>query len=203
MLFIGIDLAWSGRNSTGVAVLSGYKKQAELLSYKIVNSNDEILTHVTEKIGNKNAHIAIDAPLIVPNETGRRIAEVEVGKLFRKYDAGAHPANRQRFSQWSGQVRGEEIVKLFEKAGFKHDPYIKKYEQSRKLFEVYPHPSMVVLFKLNKILRYKAKPKRDYKFRWKEFKKYQNHLKNLESLVLPDEIIKKNVGKLKGGKLKN
>ncbi len=207
MLFVGIDLAWSERNKTGLAILEGDKKSARLISSDILSSDKDIIEYVKTNVKDKNAFIAVDCPLIVPNKKGRRIAEEVVGNLFRKYDAGAHPANRERLSSWTGKIRGEEITKLLIKENFSHDPYIKKFENKRKVFEIYPHPSMVVLFNLDKILRYKAKPKRDYKFRYIEFKKYQKHLKNLEkarpSLYLTKEIINKNVEKLKGKKLKN
>lgn len=203
MLFIGVDLAWSDKNGTGIAVLKGNKHKCVFDSGDIYLSDKEIINHIKKQSKNKSAFVAIDAPLIVPNEEGRRIAEVLVGKLFRKYDAGAHPANRQRLSQWSGKIRGEEISKLLEKNGFKHDPYIKKFEKTRKFFEVYPHPSMVVLFNLKRILRYKAKPKRDYDFRWKEFKRYQSLLRNLKNLVLPEEILEKDVKKLRAKALKD
>jgi predicted RNase H-like nuclease len=59
---------------------------------------------------------------------------------------------------------------------------------------------------LNKILQYKSKPKRDYAFRWQEFKKYQKHLYNLKkqkpALILPNEVTKKKVEELKGKALK-
>ncbi|MEW6063326.1 MAG: DUF429 domain-containing protein [Nanoarchaeota archaeon] len=204
MLFIGIDLAWSDKNSSGIAILEGNKNKAKLISNKILFSDKEILDYVKTNIKNKNAFIAIDAPLIAPNQKGRRLAEKKVGDLFRKYDAGAHPTNRKRLSQWSGKIRGEEIVKLFKNEGFIHNPYIKKFENKRKLFEVYPHPSMIVLFNLKKILPYKAKPKRGYNLRWKAFKEYQKHLKNIKPLLIfPKGILKKGVNKLKGKKLKD
>jgi predicted RNase H-like nuclease len=206
MLFVGIDLAWSPKNASGMAVIEGDAKKANLLHAQTVFSDKEIEDYVNKHVKKENALIAIDAPLIVPNQEGRRIAEKLVGDLFRKYEAGAHPANRKRLSQWGGKIRGEEVSKLLEKVGFKHDPYIKKYEEARKFFEVYPHPSMVVLFKLDKILQYKAKPKRDYEFRRKEFKKYQSRLKGLQdanpSLTLPKEILFKNLNNLKAQGLK-
>ena len=207
MLFIGVDLAWSPKNGTAIAILKGNEEKAELIDYKTnVISNEEIINYIKEKVAYKNALIAIDAPLIVKNEKGRRIAEKLVGSLFRSYDAGAHPANRKRLSQWSGKVRGEEISRLLEKYGFKHDPYIKKFERTRKFFEVYPHPSMVVIFNLKKIIQYKAKPNRSYEFRLKEFRKYQTYLKQLEKknpkLILPIEITEKKVEELRGNALK-
>lgn len=207
MLFIGIDLAWSEKNGTGIAILEGDKKKAKLDSVGIFLSDKDIINHLKDKIKNQDAFIAIDAPLIVPNEEGRRLAEEVVGKLFRKYDAGAHPANRKRLSSWSGKIRGEEISKLLEKENFIQSPYIKRFENKRKFFEVYPHPSIVVLFNLNKIIQYKAKPKRDYYFRWNEFKKYQSYMKNLEKsnpkLIIPKRILKEDVKKLKASKLKD
>jgi hypothetical protein len=37
---------------------------------------------------------AVDAPLVVPNETGRRPCEALVGQWFARFGAGAYPANR-------------------------------------------------------------------------------------------------------------
>jgi predicted RNase H-like nuclease len=207
MYFVGLDLAWSPKNGSGLTILKGNKEKAELIFSDVLNSDDDITNKIDSIIKKENAFIAIDAPLIVPNSSGRRIAEKLVGELFRKYNAGAHPANRPRLSQWSGTIRGEDVVSKLEKINFKHNPYIKKFEETRKSFEVYPHPSMVVLFNLNSILKYKSKPKRDYNFRYLEFEKYQNHLKELEfktpKLILPKEIINKNVKELKAQKLKN
>src|SRR3989344_8960954 len=202
MFFIGIDLAWSTKNESGIVILKGDKKKAVLYSNDMVSSDNEIIDYINKNVKKENAFIAIDAPLVVPNEQGRRVAEELVGALFRKYNAGAHPANRKRLGQWSGKIRGEEITKILGKNKFKHNPNIKKFEKSRKFFEVYSHPSMVVLFNLNSILKYKAKPKRDYNFRWNEFKKYQDYLKKL-NLTLPKEITNKDVKKLRARALKN
>ena len=203
MKFVGIDLAWSNKNGSGVAVLNGDKKKVELIASDVLLSDEEILGYIRRHVGRDNAFISIDAPLLVPNKKGRRIAEDVTGKLFQKYHAGCHPANRTRLASWTGKIRGEEITKLLEKDGFVHNPYIKKFENSRKLFEVYPHPSIVVLFNLPRILQYKAKPKRDYNFRWREFRKYQQHLSGLPGLSLPGSVIRKNVSKLRGKALKN
>lgn len=105
MFFVGIDLAWSEKNGTGIAILEGNQNKAKFCCGDILLSDEEIIDYVKDK----NAFIAIDAPLIVPNEEGRREAERVVGALFRKYNAGAHPSNRKRLSQWSGKIRGEEI----------------------------------------------------------------------------------------------
>ncbi|MDE1866065.1 MAG: DUF429 domain-containing protein [Candidatus Micrarchaeota archaeon] len=180
MIFIGLDLAWSQKNNSGLAVIEGDRKQGKLVSAGLALSDEEILDSVSKATGMNPALIAIDAPLVVPNKTGRREAERIVGDLFRKYDAGAHPSNRERLGAWSGgKIRGEEIVKSLEGIGFAHDPVLGGYEEARKIFEVYPHPSMVVLFGLDRILRYKAKPNRDPGFRIGEFERYERLLEGL------------------------
>ncbi len=182
MLFLGIDLAWSGKNNSGVAVIGGDERSGKLLNAGLALTDEEIIRFVSKASNGNDAHIAIDAPLVVPNQTGRRVAEALVGDLFRKYNAGAHPSNRERLGAWSnGKIRGEEIVKQLEEVGFVHDPFIKKFESSRKVFEVYPHPSMVVLFNLNKVIKYKAKPKRSLEFRVGEFERYEKLLKGLKN----------------------
>jgi len=208
MYFVGIDLAWSPKNRTGIAVLAGTRKKAELVSCTTVLADEEIVQYIRDHVGNAPAFVGIDAPLIVPNQQGRRVAEEITGMLFRKYNAGAHPANRERLGAWSGgKIRGEELTKLLEKEGFVHNPDTKAFEQSRKVFEVYPHPSMVVLFNLERVIPYKNKPGRDQESRWQAFATYQKHMCGLAkarpTLVLPDNVAKRNVRELIGKKLKD
>ncbi len=182
MLFLGIDLAWSKKNNSGIAVIEGNESGGALVYADIALSDREILDFVSRYAKKGNALIAVDAPLIVPNNEGRRLAEAIVGDLFRKYNAGAHPSNRTRLGAWSeGKIRGEELVKELDAIGFSHNPVVKKFETSRKVFEVYPHPSMVVLFNLNKILQYKAKPKRTLEFRVREFERYKKFMNGLKN----------------------
>lgn len=202
MYFVGIDLAWSRNNGTGLAVLEGDKDHAKLIEYNVRYTDEEIINFVSIICKNNNALISIDAPLIVPNEDGRRFCEAEIGRLFRKYNAGAYPSNRKIFNSFYGGIRGEELSKKLEYLGFKQNPYITQFEESRSFFEVYPHPSMVTLFNLEKILRYKAKPKRDYETRYNEFDKYIDKLSNLKDLTIKKNILQEDYRKYKSKRLK-
>jgi len=202
MFFIGIDLAWSDRNKTGVAVLKANKTRARFYSGKLLLSDKEILDHIEETVGDSEAFIAIDAPLIVPNSDGMRIPEKMVLKLFRKHGVGVHPANRKRLSKWNNKLRGEEIMKNLEKLGFEHSPFIKAFEKKRKFFEVFPHPAMIVLFNLKHILKYKARKGRTRSARNKEFRKYQLKLKSLKNLFLPKSVLEVDVEELSLKELK-
>jgi predicted RNase H-like nuclease len=207
MFFIGIDLAWSEKNDSGVAVIEGQKDAARFIcGASDIRRNRDILDFILTNIKDNPALIAIDASLIVNNETGERKAETRLKKMFAAYHAVPYPSNRNLFHRLYGGIRGEQISKMLEKRGFRHSPNIKKFEESKKFFEVFPHSAMVVIFKLKEILKYKPKKNRPYNFRWREFETYQSCLKSLEnrdpSLNLPNDIINTNVRALKGKALK-
>lgn len=174
MKFIGVDLAWSYNNLTGVVVLSYKNNVLTVENVEIVQTDEEILSFVDERNDN---HMAIDAPLVVPNQKGRRPAEDVCSKLFRRFEAGPYPANRSWLER-DGNIRGEELSKKLVKQGFVQDPYLRSGFDN-VFYEVYPHPAMVVLFDLEKSLKYKQGTNRSYQDRYKAFDILVSHLKTL------------------------
>lgn len=202
MRFVGVDLAWSSRNPSGVAVMEGDELGARVMDVRTVSTDEEILDVVRRAAKpDQPVFVAIDAPLVVPNKTGRRKAEEFVGMVFGQYEAGAHPANRRLLAK-NGKVRGEELVKALVESGVKHDPRWKPLERSRKCFEVYPHPAMVALFRLGRTLKYKPRKGRSYEDRWAAFRKYQRLLGKLPDVRLPKDLLERDVEGLKASKLK-
>lgn len=197
--FLGIDLAWSSRNPTGLAALQWNGAEATLvepLPTVLAYTNEEIAFYIKNIAPHGGVVVAIDAPLTVPNQTGRRPGETELNKVFARFHAGAHPANRTRLADYNGgKVRGEELLLLLSSLDIRHDPVIVPRKQTRQAFETYPHPAMVTLFRLDRILKYKAKPMIPYDQRLKEFRKYQRHLRNLRgaepSVALPKVLLSK------------
>jgi predicted RNase H-like nuclease len=187
--FVGIDLAWSAHNPTGIAALRWRDGVAALvapLHRSLLRTDDEIVEYIRQVAGQDSVIIAVDAPLIVPNEAGRRPAEAKLNAAFGKYHAGAHPANRQRLTAYNdGAIRGEVLIERLAALGIRHDAAIKPRQPARQVFEVYPHPAMVVLFGLDKILKYKAKWKHSPEQRRDAFREYQRHLRNLRESVPP------------------
>jgi predicted RNase H-like nuclease len=207
MLFIGIDLAWSRRNPSGIAIIEAQKDSADFVhGTATLMENEEIIDYIKTHAGDSPAFIAIDASLVVNNTSGERKAETEMKKMFASYHAVPYPSNRALFQRLYGGLWGEEIAGILEEIGFRHDPYIKRKEHARKFFEVFPHSAMVVIFQLKEILKYKAKKGRSYSLSWQEFETYQSLLKILESqkpsLHLPRHILETNVRDLKGKALK-
>jgi len=183
--FIGIDLAWSRKHPTGLAALDydPRTKTGSLMKIpaEAMYSDDQVIAFVEQAAGkDQTLIVAIDAPLAVPNVTGRRPAEARLNRAFQQFHAGAHPANRKRLAGYNqGQVRGEVIVRRLENLGIRHTPVIVPGQPTRQVFEVYPHPAMVVLFKLDRILKYK----RHREGRRDEFKKYQDCLRGLRNAL--------------------
>ncbi len=89
MYFAGVDLAWAGRNPTGVAVIDS---AGELVSVGAVHDDDEILAALDPYVRGE-CLVAFDAPLVVNNPTGQRPAETALNRDFRRFQAGTHPCN--------------------------------------------------------------------------------------------------------------
>ncbi|MDJ0792206.1 MAG: DUF429 domain-containing protein [Acidimicrobiia bacterium] len=144
---LGIDLAWSDRNPSGVCALS---RDGQVLGEGILRTDDELLQWVRDHAA-RSAAIAIDAPLLVPNETGKRPCETAVAQAYGSRHAGPHPSNRTLMTRVTGRIRGEELVRVLESHGFA-DPWS---ESDRTVLEVFPHPSLIEMFDLDERLAYK------------------------------------------------
>jgi predicted RNase H-like nuclease len=79
--FVGIDLAWGPRARTGLAVVDD---AGRLVHSGAVRADDEIDEWLRTYVGDVVV-AAVDAPLIVPNETGQRRCETEISRAFWRY----------------------------------------------------------------------------------------------------------------------
>jgi predicted RNase H-like nuclease len=206
MFFLGLDLAWSPRNRSGVALLQGGAEGAEVLDVRLLGGDAEILDYVQAHVQQEAAVIAIDAPLRVQNQRGCRTAEKALNRVFRTYQAMTHPANRQLL-EYGGVVRGEVLVQGLAEMGFALMSTLNQKPGERQIVEVFPHAAMVAIFGLDQILRYKAKPKRSRLERLQEWQRYQNLLRSLSNhdpwLRGQEKILDQEVNLLRGQNLKN
>ena len=144
MYFVGLDLAWGENNQTGIAVIDADGR----LDYVGAATDDDSIVASLEPYVSGECLVGIDAPLVVNNPSGRRRAEAELTADFGKFDAGAHPANTG-IGVFADVPRGARIA---ETLGLDIDP---ASQSARRAIEVYPHPAMVVLFELDRTLKYK------------------------------------------------
>ncbi len=95
--------------------------------------------------------IGIDAPIVIPNASGMRIADRLAHSLYGKYHAGAYPASRAR-TFWK---RTTGFSAALGKLGFPHGDDWPPKSGGRFQIEVHPHAASVQLFRLDRIVKYK------------------------------------------------
>ncbi|MCR4391812.1 MAG: DUF429 domain-containing protein [Candidatus Acetothermia bacterium] len=185
MRFVGVDLAWSYRNPSAAVALAWQEGIASPLAWEpALESDDQLLAFIGRVAEDGPALVAVDAPLVVPNETGARPCDLAVSRAYRRQQAGAHPANRRRLGP---RVRGEELVARLGGLGFVHSPVVRPQAPVRQVVEVYPHPATVELFSLPRTLKYKARRDRPYPLRWRELERYRTLLRSLAGREPPME----------------
>ena len=149
--FVGMDLGWVSGPS-GLCCLSLSDSSLALEKLDRVDSLEAVLDWLDATIAEEeNAIVAVDAPTIIPNETGMRSPDRLAHKHFGKYHAGCYPANL-------GRPFAERLIwfgKSLESRGFDHAPTIEPQRLGRYQIEVFPHPAMIQLFGLSRILKYK------------------------------------------------
>lgn len=143
MHFVGLDLAWGERNQTGVAVVDG----DGCLLHVGTATDDAGIRAAIAPFTAGDCLVAMDAPLIVANRTGHRPAEAAFNRVFARFHAGARPAFSAR-----PELEHPRAARLANALNLDIDP---ASDARRRAIEVYPHPATVVLFELDKTLKYK------------------------------------------------
>lgn len=201
--FIGIDLAWkSERNPTGAALLKGNRLGAKLQLIATLRSMEEVLTFVRTHRGEESV-VAIDAPLIITNETGQRACETAVGKRYGNRDASCHTSNTKLYPEAASVALAGQLLA----DGFIHVEDLKKKRTCQILAEVYPHAAMVAMFGLPKILKYKKGTLAKRRLGLTLFQNLLTQLRDAEPPLLPaelsQEILEKDLNQLPGKALKD
>lgn len=172
--FIGIDLAWSTTARTGLAALDA---EGRLTQSGAVRTDAEIDDWLALHAPGTVDVVAVDAPLIVPNPTGQRQGERLVTAAYGRFDAGCHASNTGQTS-----MNPPRATELARRHGWSPDP---EAPGPGTCIEVYPHPAMVGLFGLGRILPYKAKSRRSLATRHAAMNELLRHLESIRPLELP------------------
>ncbi|MEH1910690.1 DUF429 domain-containing protein [Nostoc sp.] len=172
MKFIGIDLGWKSQPS-GLCCLKWIDGQLQLVDLDRKEAIADILTWIDLRVQpDEPAIIAVDAPTLIPNASGSRLADKLSHKYFGKYHAGCYPANKNLPFADRTINFGLEL----ESRGFAHAPTIEPQKLGRYQIEVFPHPAIVNLFNLERILKYKKGRLNERRL---ELIKLQNYLLDL------------------------
>lgn len=147
---IGVDLAWSERNGTGCVELKWDGDELALSGVKLCGSIEEIVEWIDP--GKGGWVVAVDAPLVVKNKTGRRDADADVSDRYRKFEAGAYPTNLTLLGE---DHRGGQLLRKLKSHGATLVEQAAHIDGGPLIFETYPHAVMVELFGLDKTIKYK------------------------------------------------
>jgi predicted RNase H-like nuclease len=148
--FIGVDLGWYGKPS-GLASFALEGSELRLRAITRLESVDEILDWIQTEAGGGSAVVAVDAPLIIRNQSGIRPAERELNADFRRFHAGCHAANL-------GRSFAEKVISFSRRLkalGFGHGARMTPRQDGLFQIEVHPHAATVSLFGLDRIVKYK------------------------------------------------
>ena len=162
-LIIGIDLAWGDKKPDGVCVIEARGRSATILDFALPRGDDELLGYLVPLLSRASTtFVTVDAPIICPNTTGTRPVDRLTHSLFHREHAACHPANLTKCP------RPPRILRKLRALGFRAGWQVP--ENAKVVAEVYPHPAMVRMFGLSRIVKYKKGRVADRK---REFRKLQ------------------------------
>jgi predicted RNase H-like nuclease len=127
-VFLGVDLAGRPVPQTGG------DDTGRLMASARVKTHDEIARWIAAQPG-RVIVTAVDAPLIVPNETGQRVPGKLIGQAFGGFGASAHTSDHTRFPGGDTQA-----LRLAQPFGWAVDPGTPTGGDVGVCIEVYPHP---------------------------------------------------------------
>lgn len=97
MRFVGVDLAWGEgtaakpANETGLCVID---ETGSVLDAGWARGIDAVADWVLTAVAHQRAIVAVDAPLVVPNATGMREGEKQVGRAYGRWKVSANATNQ-------------------------------------------------------------------------------------------------------------
>ncbi len=146
--FLGLDLAWAPRHSSGGAVLEMHEDGLKLLSSCSLRAHEDILSWVARNRGRDGVTLAVNAPIIVENMGGQRPCDVAMHEHFATHQVDEYQVNLVNASH--PRTIGRALMRM----GFDSDPSA----DGDKVVETYNQATQVLLFGIDRPIRLKAGP---------------------------------------------
>lgn len=154
MLYLGIDLAWGEGSPTKVANetgLAAIDSDGVIVAAGWARGIDAVVEWVTSTLAERaminhsdGCIIGVDAPVVIPNATGMRLAERQVGMGYGRWKVAANPSNMAM--GWKG---GLTLRHRLEALGYVHvDGRQPAKIGARSFFECYPYTTLVGMVEL-------------------------------------------------------
>ena len=179
--FIGLDLAWTTKNESGICWLEGDSRE-NLRCTRLeaaVRDTDELAQEVAAA---SPAVVTIDAPLLYTKD---RWAEREIARQFGRYKASAHQSH---YAVRQGYTAGIDLGIALAARGFLLEPslLLSGALAAQSAVEVFPHTIHVRLFGLEERIPYKPGRGRSVEQRQGAMQEYQSHLRRLIERECPN-----------------
>jgi len=175
MKFLGLDLGWQS-GASGLCQLVQDGSHLALVTLQHLMQLSDVLSWIDREIPVHDPMMAaVDAPTIIPNATGMRVPDRLVHRGYGRYHAGCYPANQGR----PFAARLVAFGQALEARQLHHAPSLLPRQSGRYQIEVFPHPAMVNLIRLPRILKYK-------KGRLADRRRELSRLRHLILTVLPE-----------------
>lgn len=149
VVIAGVDLAWSGRNPTGLCALEATDASVRLIGLECRVLQADGVAEWLNSLGTE-VLAAVDAPLIA---TPERRAEADLARRWGSRGVFAYAA-RPAFLESRGIAEGPRLGTLLISHGWSLDP-ARITSASRVAIEVFPHAVTVGLLGADRVLRYK------------------------------------------------
>ncbi|MEL1135062.1 DUF429 domain-containing protein [Desulfitobacterium sp. THU1] len=155
MNFIGIDLAWTYRKETGICVIDD---NGNVLFCESQKYSDEMLAGLVKHYSAQGAVVAIDAPLVVANETGSRACDRNLMKeKIHGRNLSLFNCSREYLQRTYGAIRGEEVVRSIQELTPEFVLTTIPKDRSHSIIEVFPSSIVLGLFSDAFPVKYKHK----------------------------------------------
>jgi predicted RNase H-like nuclease len=139
--FLGVDLAWGEGTGSRAANESGLvciDETGTVIEAGWAVGIDAVVAWIVAT-ASPGSVIAVDAPLLVQNETGMRLCEREVGQRYGRWQVSAYPSNLGLPA-----LGGVALFRALEAAGFQYfDGLSTPAADAVVFFEAYPHTTLV------------------------------------------------------------
>ena len=147
---IGVALARGENHASGCAELAWQDGELVLKRIDLVRTVDEIARWIEPDRG--DWIVAVDAPLVVRNEGGRREADKQAGRSYRRYGADPYAANLKRLGR---DHRGGRLLGALKRHRGRLLENPARTSTRRAVLETSARPAMIELFGLDRAIQYK------------------------------------------------
>jgi predicted RNase H-like nuclease len=178
---IGWDPAWGERNPDGIVVAEPTKSGLRVLTVECVAGDAALRQWMGKQLRSRQpAWVAMDGPVVCSNENGSRPVDRLAQKIFRRFHAGPHPANRRLCHRIVRMV--DELRRAGVRPGWATQPSPEPGWRAW-LAEVFPHPALVRWGNLERTLKYK---KGTVAHRREEFARLQGLVQEVLASLFPE-----------------